>query len=150
MCDVESPIQTMSGETTLRLHAEDVQVARQTREVGSVSVSITTDVRDHAIDELLTSTEVGVRRIPIGRIVDRMPESRQDGDTLIVPVVEEVAVIRFLIREEIHVTRTTSTRRHQDVVSLRTERATVARSGDGGILPPSDFPHDQEETANGQ
>ncbi len=150
MRDVEIPIQTMSGEMTLRLHAEDMQVTRKTREVGSVSVSITTDVRDHAIDEVLTSTAVSVSRIPVGRVVDRMPESRQDGDTLIVPVVEEVAVIRFLIREEIHVTRTISTRRHQDVVSLRTERATVARSGDGGTPPSSNIPHDQEETANGQ
>lgn len=150
MRDVATPIQIMSGETTLGLHAEDMQVTRKTRDVGVVSVSITTDVGDHAIDEVLTSTAVRVSRIPVGRVVDRMPESRQDGDTLIVPVVEEVVVIRFLIREEIHLTRTTSTRHHQDVVSLRTERATVTRSGDGGTPPPSNIPHDQEETANGQ
>ncbi len=150
MIDVENSIRTMSGETTLRLHAEDALVVRQTREVGSVSVSIATNVRDHAIDEVLTSTDVAVRRIPVGRIVDRMPESRQDGDTLIVPVVEEVVVVRFLIREEIHVTRTTSTRRHQDVVSLRAEEATVVRTGDGGTPPSSNIQQNLEETASGQ
>ena len=146
MDDVKNSIPIMSGETTLRLHAEHAHVARHTREVGSVSVSVTTDIRDHPIDETLTSTEIGVRRIPVGRIVDRMPESRQEGDTLIVPVVEEVVVVRFLIREEVHITRTATTRRHQDVVSLRTEQATVARSGDGGTPPPSNIPQDQEET----
>ena len=126
----------MVDDPTLKLHAEALHVTPLRREVGAVSVSVTTETRDHAVDAVLTSSQVEVRHVPVDRIVDRMPQSRQDGDTLVIPVVEEVMVVRYRIREEIHVIRTTRTRRHQDTVSLRAERAVVTRSNVDGD-PPS-------------
>ncbi len=125
----------MVDEPTLKLHAETLHVTTLRRDVGSVSVSVTTETHDQAVDALLTSSQVEVRHVSVDRVVDRMPQSRQDGDTLIIPVVEEVMVVRYRIREEIHVTRTSHIRRHQDTVSLRTERAVVSRSGSDGDMP---------------
>ena len=125
----------MADDPTLRLHAETLHVTPQRRDVGEVSVSITTETQDHAIDTILTSSQVEVRHVPVDRIVDRMPRSRQDGDTLVIPVVEEVMVVRYRITEEVHVTQTTQTRRHQDTVSLRAERAVVTRSDVDGDQP---------------
>ena len=134
--DVEKTILTMADDPTLRLHAESLHVTSQQRDVGAVSVSVTTDTRDHEVDAVLTSSHVEVRHVPVDHVVDRMPQARQDGDTLIIPVVEEVLVVRYRIREEVHVTRVTRSRRHQDTVSLRTERAVVTRSNVDGD-PPS-------------
>ena len=62
-----------------------------------------------------------VRRVPIGRIIDKPAEQRQEGDTLIVPMMEEVLVLekRLILREELHITR----RREQrsDVKPVRRE-----------------------------
>lgn len=48
-----------------------------------------------------------VQHVPVDRIIEQPPEPRQEGDTMIYPVVEEVLVVekRFLLREEIHVSR---------------------------------------------
>ena len=51
--------------------------------------------------------EVAVERVAIDRQVDAVPAPRHEGETLVIPVVEEVLVTekRLLLREEIRVTR---------------------------------------------
>ena len=48
-----------------------------------------------------------VKRVPVRRLIDKPVEPRQEGDTWIVPLVEEVLVVekRLLLREELHITR---------------------------------------------
>ena len=51
--------------------------------------------------------EVTVERVAVDQPVDAVPPPRQEGDTLVIPVVEEVLVTekRLVLREEIRVTR---------------------------------------------
>jgi hypothetical protein len=55
--------------------------------------------------------------VQIDRIVAEPPVQRQEGDTLILPVVEEVLVVekRLMLREEIRITR-----RREQVEQVRT------------------------------
>jgi hypothetical protein len=48
-----------------------------------------------------------IRRVPMKRLLDRPEEPRQEGDTLIIPLMEEVLVLekRLMLREELHITR---------------------------------------------
>ncbi|HWD99165.1 MAG TPA: DUF2382 domain-containing protein [Bryobacteraceae bacterium] len=48
-----------------------------------------------------------IEHVPIGRIVDRPPTERHEGETLILPVMEEVLVYqkKIFLREEIRITR---------------------------------------------
>lgn len=48
-----------------------------------------------------------IKRVPMKRLLDKPAEPRQEGDTLIVPLMEEVLVLekRLLLREELHITR---------------------------------------------
>lgn len=48
-----------------------------------------------------------VERIPIKRIIDEPAEIRHEGDTLIVPLMEEVLVVekKLMLREELHIKR---------------------------------------------
>lgn len=59
-----------------------------------------------------------------------MPQIRFEGDTTIVPVVEEVAVVqkRLVLREEIRITKRRRERRERMQVPLRRERAEVTRT----------------------
>ncbi|HYZ87646.1 MAG TPA: DUF2382 domain-containing protein [Bryobacteraceae bacterium] len=59
------------------------------------------------IDEPLASEEVEVERVAVNRIIDGPPETRQEGEVTIIPVVEEVITIqkRLLLKEEVRITR---------------------------------------------
>ncbi|MCU1257248.1 MAG: hypothetical protein JWO80_133 [Bryobacterales bacterium] len=48
-----------------------------------------------------------IERVQVDRIVAEPPVQRQEGDTLVLPVVEEVLVVekRLMLREEIRITR---------------------------------------------
>ncbi|MCC6313983.1 MAG: YsnF/AvaK domain-containing protein [Thermomicrobiales bacterium] len=51
--------------------------------------------------------DVTVERVPVGRQIETIPAPRTEGDTLIVPIVEEMLVVerRLVLREEVRVTK---------------------------------------------
>lgn len=55
----------------------------------------------------VTRDDIAVERVTLNRDVDAVPAPRQEGETLVIPVVEEVLVTekRLVLREEIRVTR---------------------------------------------
>jgi len=113
----------------LRLYAEDATVSRQTVETGRVRVAKVTRIRDHVVDELLACTNVEVERVPIGRIVDAVPAVKDEGDLLVVPVVEETVVVerKLVLKEELHIRRVQTTERYRDTVKLRYQTAEITR-----------------------
>ena len=118
-----------AGETVIPLLAEEIAVSKQVVETGRVQVARVTHEREQLIDELLTHETVEIDRTPIGRQVDAMPAIREEGDTVVIPIVEEVLVIerRLLLKEEVRVRRVRSTERHQESVTLRHHEAVVTR-----------------------
>jgi stress response protein YsnF len=111
------------------LVAEEVSVAKRQIVTGRVQVSTVTREREELVDELLAREQVEVKRVPVGRTLDEPPAMRTEGDTLIIPVVEEVLVVerRLLLKEEVHVRRVRATDRHQERVSLRRQEAVITR-----------------------
>ena len=57
-----------------------------------------------------------VERVPIKRMIDQPAEVRQEGDTLIIPLMEEVLVVekRLMLREELHIRRRRETKAEHD------------------------------------
>ncbi len=57
-----------------------------------------------------------VERVQVKRILDQPAEIRQDGDTLIIPLMEEVLVVekRLMLREELHIKRRRETKAADD------------------------------------
>lgn len=102
------------------------------REVETGRVRIRTLVDEHV--ELaradLSREKVEVERVPVGREIDVLPSIREEGDTLIVPVVEEVLVVekRLWLREEVRLTRTRTVEPFEAPVTLRRTEAVVERS----------------------
>ena len=105
------------------LHSEELSIGRRQTVRGTVRVEVTTSVRDHVVG-------VEIERIPVGRVVEVMPGVREEGDLMIIPVVEEVLVTerRLMLKEEIHLRRVRTTDRYQDTISLRTQDVSIARS----------------------
>jgi uncharacterized protein (TIGR02271 family) len=96
---------TSSHALDLPVVAEEVTVAVRTvdRERLRIRRQVVTD--QQTIETPLIEEHILVERIPCDTFVDRMPEARREGDTLIVPCVEEVAVVekRLRVREEVRI-----------------------------------------------
>ena len=141
----ENPRSAQSAETVIPLLAEEAAVSKQTVETGRVQVARTTHEREQVIDELLARQTAEIERIPIGQHVDTMPAVREEGDTIVIPIVEEVLVIerRLFLKEEVHVRRVGSTKRHRESVTLRHQEAVVTRL-------PAETPATGEATETGE
>jgi uncharacterized protein (TIGR02271 family) len=112
---------------------ETARIEKRVHESGRVVVHVTPHEEKKTIDVPLVEEQVDVRRVPVNRFIDGPIEMRQEGDTTIVPVVEEVLVVekKLMLREEVHVTRRrVTTHERQDVV-LRREEARILHSDEG-------------------
>ena len=69
--------------------------------------------------------------MPVGLIVDEAPLARAEGDTTIVPVIEErfVVVKQLFLKEELHIRHVVEREVKREAVTLRRQRATVDRRG---------------------
>jgi stress response protein YsnF len=120
---------------------EEVQVDKQVVDTGR-GVRIHKTVAEHPchIDERLTRDLVEISHVPVDRIVplDAAPATRYEGDTLVVPILEEVLVVerRVRIKEEVRITRTRREEHHAETVMLKSEQVSVERFDEAGDRPP--------------
>ena len=98
-------------------------------ESGRVQIVKRVEQREQMIDEPLLADAVEIRRVPVNRPVDRVLRARQVGNTLIIPVLEEVLVVhkRLVLKEELHVRRKQTQTRRPQRVTVRAERAEIKR-----------------------
>ena len=126
-----TPTATDHDLATARCLAEELSVDRERVETGRVRVEVWTDEHDEVIELPLTPApeHVEAEGIAIGREVESIPPTRQEGDTVIVPVVEEVVVVRrkLVLKEEVYLKLIRTTEQHRERVTLRRQLAVVER-----------------------
>lgn len=117
------------AEQRLVLYGEKVEVSRRRVETALVRATATTRSREQLVEAELTHERVEVERVPVGRTVDSVPPVRQEGDTTILSVVEEVVVVerRLVLKEEVHIRRVKTTEHHRETVTLREQEPTITR-----------------------
>ena len=115
--------------------AEEIRVRKREVERGGVRISKTVRERVEMIDEPLAQDEISVERVPVNRVVEGPVPIRHVGDTMIVPLLEEVLVVekRLVLKEELHVTRRRVESRGAQQVTLRSEEASVERIVRGAL-----------------
>ena len=96
----------------------------------TVRVSTVTRQREHLVDEAVTHERVEIERVPIGRPVDAAPPIREEGDTTIMSVVEEIVVVerRLILKEEVRIRRVRVSERHRESVTVREQDAVITRA----------------------
>jgi uncharacterized protein (TIGR02271 family) len=122
------------SETVVPVIAEDLDVSVRKKPVSKVRVEKQVTGHDETVSMPLHRERAEVKRVMINRPVDGPLPVRREGDTIIMPVVEEVAVVekRLMLKEEIHVTRRRTTERHEETVTLQREHADVHREDNQG------------------
>lgn len=125
--------------------SEELDVAKRVVTTGVVRVHKLVQERTELVDEALLREEVVVERVPLDRVVDTIPTTYSEGDTLIIPVVEEVLVVekRLLLKEEVRITKRAVRESSPQEVTLRSERVEVER------LPADELTVTRDERVEG-
>ena len=131
-----------SDERVLPLHEEVLSVGKRAVERGHVRITTEVRERQETVEQDLDRESVEVVRVPVGRPVDAAPEPRQEGDVLIVPILEEELVVtkRLVLKEELHIRKTVTRRTERITETLRSEEATVQR--EDAPQPPTTPPRE--------
>lgn len=106
-----------------------IPLAEEQVEIGTRAVERTVKIRKSVetrtehVEQVLRDVTVTVDRVPVGREVAEAPSIREEGDVLIIPVLEEELVVRtrLVLKEELHVRRRREERTAQQDVPLRRE-----------------------------
>ncbi|MFC0132907.1 YsnF/AvaK domain-containing protein [Massilia eurypsychrophila] len=131
--DAKQP--AVEGDLTIPLHQEQVDVSIRTVDTGR-GVRVTTSVSEHPfeVDETLHHDDVEISHVAVGQFVTGtdVPAPRYEGDTYIIPIIEEVLVVerRLRIKEEVHITKVKREDRHTETVFLKAEQVRVERFDD--------------------
>jgi len=114
-----------ADEVRVSLVEERVQVEKVEVETDRVRVRTVVDEHSEIIEQVLQTGRLDVRHISLDQEVAEAPAPRQDGDTLIVSIVEERLVKRLFLIEEVHITQSSHAEAVRVPVSLRRMRAVV-------------------------
>jgi uncharacterized protein (TIGR02271 family) len=110
---------------------EEVQVQTRKVETGGVRVTKLVHEKQETIDLPLLKEEIEVKRVAINRPVDQPMQARQEGDTLIIPLVEEVLVVQrqLVLKEEVHIITRRARTQHTQQETVRSEEVVIEPLG---------------------
>jgi stress response protein YsnF len=108
---------------------ETVTIDKRQRVKAVVRAKTETHEDVVVVDEPTLSEQVEVERVAIGRFIDAPVPVRQEGDTTIIPVFEEVVVVekRLKLVEEVRLTKRQTTKHQPQTITLRRQEAVVER-----------------------
>ncbi len=126
---------------------ETLDVQKRQVETGGVRIIKVVHEREEVVNVPRVREEVTVERVTLNRLVDTPVSMRQEGDTLIIPLLEEVVVMekRLMVKEELRITKRRIEEQASQQVTLRREEVVVERL-DPSKQQPQTF---AKESANG-
>jgi len=131
------------GEQVIPLAEEQVRVGKRRRETAKLRVTTRIEQKEEVVDLPLMKERVEVHHVPIERWIEAPAGIRQEGDTTILPVMEEVLVVEKRLRlvEEVHLVKHRDVVRHREAVTLRRETAEIERKSlSGGEAGEGELP----------
>jgi stress response protein YsnF len=113
--------------STINVFEEQAQVGKKVEQTGKVRIEKKVDTIEEDLNIALKNEDVKVERVAVNRYVDEPPPVRYEGNTTIISVIKEVAVIekRILVVEEVHISKNINITREEKTVPLRKEQVIV-------------------------
>jgi uncharacterized protein (TIGR02271 family) len=139
------PAGSIRQEGVIPVLSEELIVHKKPVQTGGVRVNRRVLEHEETIELPLLKENVDVRRVVIDREVDGPLPVRRDGETTIIPIVEEVLVVekRYRLKEEIHVSRIAREELHRERVTVCRQEAEIEEfDAEGRARPvqPPDLP----------
>jgi len=109
---------------------EELGVDKRTVETGRIVVCKTVTTGSEKVEVPLAHDEIDIERVAIDRVVEQLPEQRYEGDVLVIPVLEEVVVVKkqWVLKEELRLRKRSVQTTQEETVALRTEHVEVGRT----------------------
>lgn len=115
---------------TIPVVQEELSLSRVTEKTGNaVRVRIEAHEEKQQVPVTEIVEELSIERVPVNRYVSERTAPREEGDAVVIPVFETVAVVeqRLLLKEEVRIVRHRREIRREEEVVLRKETAIVER-----------------------
>lgn len=98
--------------------------------VGKVNITKRIEELEEIVDVPTYRGEVDVKRVPINLFVEEQPNIRHEGDTMIIPIVQEqvVMVKKIFLVEELHVQNRVIETHQPQTVMLKKDVVEVQRT----------------------
>jgi uncharacterized protein (TIGR02271 family) len=114
----------------LPITEEQIKVGKRPVQTGSVKIRKSVQEQVEVVDEPLYSEEVDIERVAINRPVEAAPSVRHEGDTIVIPLLEEVLFVekRLVLREEIRIKKSRKEESVPQQVTLRQEHVEIERN----------------------
>lgn len=108
---------------------ETLAIQKRRVETGGVRITKVVHEREEVVNVPRIREEITVERVTLNRMVDAPVSMRQEGDTLIIPLLEEVVVMekRLMVKEELRITKRRIEEHASQQVTLRREEVIVER-----------------------
>ena len=119
---------------TLRIPVieEQVQIEKQLTEKDRVRIIKRIKEEKIPIDVSEFNERIEIKRVPLNQYVEELPAVRHEGHTMIIPVVHEEVVItkRYLLVEELQVTKFREETQRTEEVDIRLEEIKIERDSE--------------------
>lgn len=123
-------LQSSARPVVIPVIEEQLQVETRIVETGTVRINKKVHEEEVNVDAPVVYDNLDIERIPINEYVDTAPPAvRYEGETMIVPILEEVVVVekRLVLREELRITKRQVQTTVSKPVTLRKEEVTIER-----------------------
>ena len=116
-------------EVVIPVVRETARVTKRAVARGTVRVSKVVREHEEVVDTSTIEEEIEIERVARDVVLKKPAKPRREGDTLIVPVMEEITVVekRLVLREELYIRRKKVKRPKSERVRLRREEVKVER-----------------------
>lgn len=118
------------AEQTLTLAEEQAEITKTKVVDRRVRLTQTTHAEEKVLETELSQEQVVVehvlKNVPVEE--NNIPQVREEGDTLIIPVIEEQVEIirRYVLKEEVHIRKVKTTEPYQETVILRRQEFDIS------------------------
>ena len=114
---------------TIPVVEETARVTKRAVSRGRVRVEKVVTEREEVIDTSSFEDEIEIERVARDVVLKKPAKPRREGDTLIVPVMEEITVVekRLVLKEELYIRRKKVKVPRSERVRLRREEVRVDR-----------------------
>ena len=113
--------------SSLNVLQEQVNINKKIVESGKVVIHKKVHQENKDVEVPVSHEEVEIKKVAVNKYVTEAPPVRYEGNTTIIPVMKEVAVIekKLLLVEEVHVTKHAVQKTEERTVPLREEEIEV-------------------------
>jgi hypothetical protein len=120
------PMDTSVNQSISAEH-EPIYQSKKKKLVKKFGLRLKTRTQKLPIAEHLIYERSDMQVVPVNKVVDVEPRVRVEGNTVVIPICEEIIVKRVLIREEIRVTKQKTSVPYCDSLVIRKEKARIIR-----------------------